>query len=69
MSDAVKAYRAAVRLIAKAKRTGIHRLSFDRSTTRALEILPPEIAALDKLQILFLDNCCRPTGAGCDGGA
>lgn len=56
MSDADKAYKAAVRLIAKAKRDGVDRQSFDTEAFRALEVLPPEIASLDKLRRLDLDN-------------
>ena len=56
MSDADKAYQAAKRLIAKAKKAGADRLSFDTDATRALEVLPPEIATLDKLRSLDFSN-------------
>ena len=56
MSDADKAYQAAKRLIAKAKISGTDELSFATPATHALEVLPPEIAALDKLRTLDLND-------------
>ena len=54
MSSADDAYAEAVRLIAEAKLLGAVHLSFHMPSTLALVVLPPEIAALDKLQSLDL---------------
>lgn len=56
MSDADKAYAAAKRLIAKAKKAGDTHLSFDSGGFRALTTLPPGLAGLTGLQVLSLDN-------------
>lgn len=56
MSAADEAYEFARQLIAEAKRTGAGVLSFDREETRALEVLPPEIGALEGVTWLHLAN-------------
>jgi len=56
MSDEDDAYKAAQRLIAKAKAEGAPVLSFGADETRALTRLPPEIADLSALRSLDLDN-------------
>ena len=55
-SAAEKAYAAAEQLIARAKREGAVVLRLDREETHALEMLPPDIAELDDLRDLDLDN-------------
>lgn len=56
MSAADDAYRAAQRLIAKAKEEGLDKLDFDFPDTHALTGLPPEIADLPALRSLDLNN-------------
>ncbi|MEM7270715.1 MAG: leucine-rich repeat domain-containing protein, partial [Pseudomonadota bacterium] len=59
MTDAEKAYAAAEKAIAKAKREGATELRFDGlrgDKWKALETLPPQIANLDKLETLDLSN-------------
>ncbi len=56
MNEAEKAYQAAQKEIARAAKAGETRLSFDAEPFRALERLPPELAALAGLQVLDLDN-------------
>jgi len=56
MSDADKAYAAAKRLIAKAKKAGDTHLSFDSGGFHTLTTLPPGLAGLTGLQVLSLDN-------------
>ena len=56
MTDANRAYAVAEKWIAEALAEGATELSFDRAGTRALEVLPPEIAKLDKLEILDLND-------------
>jgi len=56
MSAAADAYKAAQAEIARAKATGEDRLRLDETAFRALQALPPEIAELDGLRQLDLDN-------------
>jgi hypothetical protein len=56
MSAADEAYRAAEAAIAEAKRTGAERLSFDDDSFRALDRLPPGLAALHTLRGLDLGS-------------
>lgn len=53
---AAKAYELAQAEIARAKAEGLSVLSFDSSAFRALDRLPPEIAELEALRRLDLDN-------------
>ena len=55
MSSAQEAYTEALRLIAKAKKSGSRTLSFATEACRALAVLPQEIADLDQLRTLRLD--------------
>ncbi|WP_050527986.1 leucine-rich repeat domain-containing protein [Pseudorhodobacter aquimaris] len=63
MTDAEKAYAAAERMIAKAKRDGDEDLDFNGGETQALEELPPSIAELSGLVHLNF-NSTRLTDAG-----
>lgn len=56
MTEADKAYALAEGLIAKARALRARELRFDREDLRALETLPPEIADLDALGNLVLNN-------------
>ncbi len=51
MSDANRAYKAAIRLIAKAKKSGAVELAL---SDRSLQTLPPQIAELSTLRVLSL---------------
>jgi internalin A len=55
MSSAQEAYTEALRLIAKAKKSGSRTLSFATEACRALAVLPQEIADLDQLRTLRFD--------------
>lgn len=56
MTEAEQAFEAAKRRIAKAQAEGAEELSFDKEAFRALEEIPAEIGALDKLRTLDLDK-------------
>ncbi len=56
MSEADKAYEAALKEIERARAAGEIGLSFDAMAFRTLERIPPEVAGIDGLKRLDLDN-------------